>query len=355
MRVLKKDLRGGMVKLLVENGDDLWHLRHLVQPGDVVHAVTWRREERSTDMVRSEKTERRRMYLGIEVEDVEYADFSDRLRILGVIRDGPDDVPRGTHHTLSIQEGNDVKILKEKWLNFELDRIDEAVKATRRPHVIIICIDDESAVFAAVRQSGVEKLSEVLGPGTMKGADRPPKGIKEAWMQELMEEMNRVRTAELPVVLVGPGFTRSDLLDYVRDRRPDLAGGIYTEGTGQSGMVGVQEAIKRGLVSRVVEGARVEMETEKVQQLLAGIGRGDGLVSYGVDEVMASIKAGAAETILVSDDVVREGPMVALLTEAENLGSRVLVVSTAHDMGERLSRLGGIAALHRYAFDPRDS
>jgi protein pelota len=67
------------------------------------------------------------------------------------------------------------------------------------------------------------------------------------------------------------------------------------------------------------------------------------------------VRAGAAETVLVSDDVVREGPMVSLLQEAENLGSRVLVVSTSHDMGERLSRLGGVAALHRYPYDPRDS
>ncbi|MCK5254076.1 MAG: mRNA surveillance protein pelota [Thermoplasmata archaeon] len=355
MRVLKKDLRGGTVKLLVENGDDLWHLRHLIQPGDVVHAVTWRREERSTDMIRAEKTERRRMYLGIEVEDVEYADFSDRLRILGIIRDGPDDVPHGTHHTLNIEEGDDVKIQKTSWMHLELDRIDEAVKATRRPHVIIICIDDESAVFAAVRQSGVERLSEIPGPGSQKGVDKPPKGIKEAWLQELMEEMDRVRTAQLPVVLVGPGFTRTELLAYVRDRRPDLAANVYTEGTGQSGIVGVQEAIKRGLVSRVVEGARVEMETEMVQQLLAGIGRGDNMVSYGVDEVLAAIRAGAVDTVLVSDDVVREGPMVALLTKAESLGSRILVVSIAHDAGERLSRLGGIAALHRYPYDPRDS
>jgi protein pelota len=355
MRVLKKDLRGGTIKLLVENGDDLWHLRHLIQPGDMVSAVTWRREERSTDMVRAEKSERRRMYLGIEVEEVEYADFSDRLRVLGVIRDGPDDVPRGTHHTLNVEEGGDVKIQKPKWMHFELDRIDEAVKATRRPHVIIICIDDESAVFAAVRQSGVEKLSEVHGPGTQKGVDKPPKGLKEAWLQELMEEMARVRTGELPVILVGPGFTRTELLSFVRDRRPDLAAGVYTEGTGQAGIVGVQEAIKRGLVSRVVEGARVEMETEMVQNLLAGIGKGDAMVSYGRNEVLAAIRAGAAETVLVTDDVVREGPMVTLLKESESSGSRVLVVSTAHDAGDRLSRMGGIAALHRYPFDPRDS
>ena len=354
MRVLKRDLRNGVMKLLVENGDDLWHLRHLVEPGDLVHAVTYRREERSTDMVRAEKVERRRMYLGVEVEDVEYADFSDRIRILGLIRDGPDDVPRGDHHTLNIEEGDDVKIQKARWRGFELERIEEAVRATRRPHVVILCIDDETAVFAAVRQSGVERLSEVHGPGYLKGHDRPPKGLREAWFQELLEELERVGAAKLPLVVVGPGFTRTELISYVKDKRPELVKGVATEGTGQSGMVGVQEAIKRGMVSRVVEGARVELETEAMEELFASIGRGDGMATYGLEQVGKAIGVGAADTVLVSDDVVREGDMVELLDSAEGHGSRVLVVSTTHVSGERLSRLGGIAALHRYPFDPRD-
>jgi protein pelota len=273
MKVLKRDLRGGMMKLLVENGDDLWHLRHLIQSGDIVFAVTWRRDERSTDMVRAEKVERRRMYLGLEVEEVEYADFSDRLRILGLIREGPDEVPRGSHHTLNVEVGNDVKIQKTRWRRFELERIDEAVKATRRPAVLIVCIDDESAVFAAIRQIGVEKLSEILGPGSMKGVDKPPKGIKEAWYQEMTDELARVGAGDLPLIIVGPGFTRTDLLDYVKDHRSDLVSRAATEGTGQAGMVGVQEAIRRGMVSRVVEGARVELETEMNEEDLASIGR----------------------------------------------------------------------------------
>ncbi len=343
------------MKLLVENGDDLWHLRHLIQLGDLVSAVTWRREERSTDMVRAEKIERRRMYLGVEVEEVEYADFSDRLRVLGVIREGPDDIPRGVHHTLNVEVGDDVKILKARWRGFELERIDEAVRATRRPAVLIVCIDDETAVFAAVRQIGVEKLSEIRGPGSMKGVDKPPKGIKEAWFQELTEELARVGADKLPLIVVGPGFTRTDFLDHVRSHRSDLVAQSTTEGTGQAGMTGIQEAIRRGMVSRVVEGARVELETEMVEEMLASIGRGDGMVTYGPNEVRAAIRAGAAETLLVADDVVREGPVVELLDEAEQQGTRVLVVSTSHDAGERLSRLGGLAALHRYPFDPRDS
>ena len=355
MKVLKRDLRGGMMKLLVENGDDLWHLRHLIQSGDIVSAVTWRRDERSTDMVRAEKVDRRRMYLGLEVEEVEYADFSDRLRILGLIREGPDDVPRGAHHTLNVEVGGDVRIRKVRWRHFELERIDDAVKATRRPAVLIVCIDDETAVFAAVRQIGVEKLSEILGPGSMKGVDKPPKGIKEAWFQDMTEELARVGAGDLPLIIVGPGFTRTDLLDYVRAHRSDLVARAATEGTGQAGMVGVQEAIRRGMVSRVVEGARVELETEMVEKVMASIGRGDHMSIYGPNEVRGAVRAGAAETLLVSDDVVREGPVVELLDEADNIGTRVLIVSTSHEAGERLSRLGGLAALCRYPFDPRDS
>jgi protein pelota len=355
MKVLKRDLRGGMMKLLVENGDDLWHLRHLIQAGDLVSAVTWRRDERSTDMVRAEKVERRRMYLGVDVEEVEYADFSDRLRVLGVIREGPEDIPRGVHHTLNVEVGDDVRIQKTRWRGFELDRIDEAVRATRRPSVLILCIDDETAVFAAVRQIGVERLSEIAGPGSMKGVDKPPKGLKDAWFQEITEELDRVGAGKLPLIVVGPGFTRTELLDHVRAHRSDLVSRSTTEGTGQAGMTGVQEAIRRGMVSRVVEGARVELETEMVEEVLASIGRGDRMVTYGPGHVRAAVAAGATETLLVSDDVVREGPVVELLDEAERLGTRVLVVSTSHDAGERLSRLGGLAALHRYPFEPRDS
>lgn len=292
------------------------------------------------------------MYLGLEVVQVEYANFSDRLRIQGVIREAPDDVSHGAHHTFNVEVGDDVKVTKGRWRRYELDRIEEAVRATQRPHVLILCIDDDTAVLSAVRQSGVELLCEVPGPGTQKGHDRPPKGAKEAWFQELLEELERSGAGQLPMVLVGPGFTRTELLKYVRDRAPGLVASASSEGTGQSGMVGVREAIRRGVVSRVVEGARVDMETSLVESALAGIGRGDGTVTYGIAAVRAAVSAGAAEDVLVTDDVVREGPVVELLDLAEQMGARVVVVSTAHDAGERLSNLGGLAALHRYPFEP---
>src|SRR5207247_8524163 len=100
MRVLHRDPRTGEIKLRVENADDLWHLHNLVLPGDHVRASTYRREEVKTDKVRPERGEKVRVTLTIRVESVEFQAFSDRLRITGVIVEGPQEL--GRHHTLNV-------------------------------------------------------------------------------------------------------------------------------------------------------------------------------------------------------------------------------------------------------------
>ena len=59
--------------------------------------------------------------------------------------------------------------------------------------------------------------------------------------------------------------------------------------------------------------------------------------------------AGAAESLLVSDRVVRSGSVDALLKQAETARCTVHIVSSSHDAGEQLDRMGGLAALLRFA------
>src|SRR6266545_498007 len=100
MRVLHRDPKTGEIKIRVENADDLWHLHNLVRDGDLVRASTYRREDVKTDKVRPERGEKVRVTLTIRVEGVEFQAFSDRLRITGVIVEGPQDL--GRHHTLNV-------------------------------------------------------------------------------------------------------------------------------------------------------------------------------------------------------------------------------------------------------------
>src|SRR5512133_3807670 len=98
MRIMHQDRFKGEIKLQVEVNDDLWHLFNIVRPGDLVFASTYRRDESAkVDKIRSERADKKRMTLGIRVEKMEFHEYDGRLRILGVIEEGPQDV--GAYHT----------------------------------------------------------------------------------------------------------------------------------------------------------------------------------------------------------------------------------------------------------------
>ncbi|MFA5236681.1 MAG: mRNA surveillance protein Pelota, partial [Methanoregula sp.] len=80
----------GEIRLLPESIDDLWHLQHLIAPGDLVFATTFRSVESATDKIRPEKAEKRPVRLGIRAEKVEFSEHGVRLRIMGIIEYGVD-------------------------------------------------------------------------------------------------------------------------------------------------------------------------------------------------------------------------------------------------------------------------
>src|SRR5438445_1418103 len=206
MRVLHKDPATGEIKVRVENADDLWHLHNLVLPGDHVRASTYRRQEVKTDKVRPERGEKVRVTLTIRVESVEFQAFADRLRITGVIVEGPQDL--GRHHTLNVAVDDVVSIIKT-WRSHELRRIDEAVAAAQKPLVAFLSLDDEEALLAQLRQYGVRELATIRAPG--HGKMFPSGDTKSAYFDEILAKLRTTEIGEA-LVLVGPGFTR-DALD----------------------------------------------------------------------------------------------------------------------------------------------
>jgi protein pelota len=114
-------------------------------------------------------------------------------------------------------------------------------------------------------------------------------------------------------------------------------------------MVGIQEAIKRGVVNRLTQDSRVALETELVDKILEGIAK-DAPVTYGLEETKAAIEIGAVETLLVIDRLIRtkNDEVERLMTTTEEAGGKVIVISTVHDSGKQLEALGGMAAILRY-------
>ena len=128
MRILGKDAGQGEVKVLPETDDDIWHLYNIIRTGDLVTASTVRRDEKSDDKLRAERAEKKRMTLGVRVEKIEYDGDGLRMRLLGVIEEGPQDI--GQHHTLMIEPGEPLRIRKAHWKTTDMERLEKAAKDT---------------------------------------------------------------------------------------------------------------------------------------------------------------------------------------------------------------------------------
>jgi len=132
LRILKKDLKKGVIKLLPENLDDLWELYNVIQRGDRIHARTTREVKVEDTGVRPTKGRRLPISVGLKVERVAFHKHLNRLRLTGVIFEAPEKLAiKGSYHTIGIYPRKGVTIEKEEWTRYQLERIKTAC-ATRR-------------------------------------------------------------------------------------------------------------------------------------------------------------------------------------------------------------------------------
>ncbi|MDD1663740.1 MAG: mRNA surveillance protein pelota [Methanomicrobiales archaeon] len=332
------EMRGshGEIRLFAESVDDLWHLSHLVRPGDLVFATTFRSVETVQDKLRPEKPEKKPVRLGIRVEGVAFHPYANRLRISGVIQHGVDE---GSHHTINLDAGSELSVIKT-WRQVDLDRIDRAVKASTSGAVHILAVEEGETELYRIRQFGPEIVTTVV-QGSGKGSDTGGRANLFERVAALVGEITGT------VVIAGPGFVKDEVAKYLREKIPDLKDRCITVETKRSGRGAVTEALGKGVLEKITGDLQLKREAELLDTFLERMGKGEP-VAYGMTEVKEAVSAGAAEQVLVIDDMVRNRDIGDLLERAERTRSKVIVFSSLFDPGAQLLALGGIAAILRY-------
>lgn len=335
-----KESRGrveGELKLVPESLDDLWHLKYVIEPGDVVYSLSKRVCE-SSDKLRSDK-EMVTVRIGVEVERVEFHKFANRLRISGKIVGGIED---SGYHTLNIGVGKELSIIKE-WKKEQLDRIRNAVKASSQPEIVIVTIEEGDAIIGVLRQWGVEEVTSI----------RKSYGKESSSRTEFFSEvLSALRNMEfMYLVVAGPGFTKEDFLKFLKERDPEIAKKCILANCSTIGVRGFVEVLRRGVISRIAKDVRIIEEAEYMERLLEGVAK-EEKVAYGLEEVKKAYEYGAIDVLLVADEFLREErerwDVDSLLERVEEMGGKVVIMSTEFEPGKRLMALGGIAALLRF-------
>ncbi len=353
MKILAKDIKHGVMKLELRNIDDLWVLYNVIQKGDRVLGRTTR-EVKSTETARP-SSKRVTVTLGITVQKVYFDRDLDRVRIHGIVFDAPEEVRvTGSHHTLSVGPEDIVTLRKDKWLNHHIQRVERAVVAEEP--IIILALDSDEAAVAILRTFDLEFKGEVRSRLPGKGEAEKRQAAMNEYFQRIAKLLGAV-SAQCggAILIVGPGFTKDH---FAREMRSAVGASesrtIVVKTVGSGGVAGVHEAIRVGAITKIRRDSRTAEEVQLVNEALRRIGSSTGSVSYGFDRVESDTSAGAVETLLVADQVLREAEdelrlrIEATMRTAEERGGKIVLVSSEHEAGKMLQSLGGIVALLRY-------
>ncbi len=326
----------GEIRLFPESIDDLWHLRHLIQEGDLVFATTFRSIDAATDKIRPEKVEKRPVRLGVRVEKVEFSGHGVRLRLTGTIEHGVD---AGAHHTINVETGFEISVIRQ-WRPLDLERVERAVKASVYGVIHILTIEEGEAELFRLRQYGPESVITVT-TGSGKGAET---GSRTAFFEELLAHIQNISG---PLIIAGPGFIKDDFVKFAKSRSCAGIDRAVVVETRRIGRGAVQDVVGKGALEKLMDDIQLSREVRMMDEVLLRISQ-DAAVAYGTGEVREAIGYGAAEQVLIADTLLRDEEVTRLINDAEAMRATIIVLSSSFEPGERLVALGGIAALLRY-------
>ncbi|MHC1591104.1 MAG: mRNA surveillance protein pelota [Candidatus Helarchaeales archaeon] len=359
MKIVEQDLKKQEIKLQLENIDDLWHLYNLIMPSDHLYGKTERRIRRDNEGSRADSGERVQVFLGIEVEKFEFHPFTTRLRVTGRIIFGPEDlVSLHDHHTFNILPNSEITLVKKKWTPYFLKRLERALESSKTPEFLMIAIEKGEATIATVSDIGINFVARITGniPGKRYGVTYHDKALQDFFENVLQVIAEHVGSQRAKIIIVGgPGSVKEHFHAYLRKKSPNLARLVKLEDASSGTKSAIFEMIKRGKISREIENFRIMEEEKLMEEVLKRIGMGKGEVAYGLSEVERAISYGAIETLLLTDTRFREGTeeerrkIEDMIIKTEQAGGKPVFISIHHPAGEQLEKLGGIAALLRFA------
>jgi len=332
------ELRGNEreIRLLPESIDDLWHLQHIISPGDLVFATTFRSVDTAGDKIRPEKVEKRPVRLGVRIERLEFSEHGIRLRLTGIIEHGVD---TGAFHTINVETGYEISVIKH-WRTLELERIERAVKASVYGVIHILTMEEGEGELFRLRQYGPESII-TLTSGSGKGAETESRsGFFDTVLAHIADISG-------PLIIAGPGFIKDDFVKFAKNRSGPLMEKAVVVETRRIGRGAVQEVIGKGALDKLIEDLQLSREVRMMDEVLLRISQ-DGAVAYGLKEVQEAIGYGAVEQVLIADTLLRDLEITRLIEQAEAMRAAIVVLSSSFEPGERLVALGGIAALLRY-------
>ncbi|MFX1311816.1 MAG: mRNA surveillance protein pelota [Promethearchaeota archaeon] len=348
----------GEITVQTESLNDLWTLYNVISKDDEVSSLTQRR----VVLKEGTKGERKLMRLKLKVDTISFHEFSNRLRIKGRILEGPDDfVSFGTYHTFNVEISHTISITKEKWLNHDIKRLKESSKFEKNFLILIIAIETGLATIALISNFRHERIATIKKniPGKRYKQSYRNKALIEFFgdIERILKE--KLETYDINLIIIcGPGNIKDHFINSIKNLSDKTyMNKIKTCHASSGTESAIIETLKSKELANIKKSAKILYETHLIEKIISQFGEDADLVVVGLNEVSKASEQGAIKHLLIADILIRGADkenklkIEDIITNAENSGGSVDIMSTENIPGEQLVNLGSIVGILRYKFD----
>jgi len=340
--------RRDRIRVRPESEEDLWTLRSVIRPGDYVRART----VRDVSFKGSTRKEKRPIVVTVRVKDVGFQAFTGRLRIFGVIVDGPEQYGiKGKHQAITVVPGMEIILEREGGWS---DRVLERLRGSGpRGKAVLAAVDYDEYAVAVLAVHGYKIIAEESLH--LPGKDDPNRD------QILAQEITRIARlivdtakrygAEL-VIIGGPGPLKLSVAEKVRELSRHLK--IVTDDVSMGGRSGLMELLRRPIIERSLKEYAVVAAEAILEEAMRTAARSPELVAFGLDNALRAAEIGAIAKLLVIDSMLysldpeESEKTERLLEVAEKYRAEIHLVPEDSPVGEKLRPLGGVVAILRF-------
>lgn len=331
------DGRRRLIDVVPERAEDLYFLYLLIDKGDLLRGWTVRelKPEGAKD------GERKKVFLAVRVEHLEYHKFRGSLRVRGVVVDVEGDVEgvKGRRHTFDVLPGREVEVAKPE--GYPMEVVEEVAKmaAASLPRILLVSLDGDEAAVAYITALGVEVLAALENKGSRGRDAKSQEELLGPFLREVAKAVEQYRAKLKPdrVVAAGPQLYVEMALEHIRaEAAPQFSGGLAGIYEFQRG--GYFDEYKKALGVEVLERA-LRLAAERPE-----------LVAVGPEAVREAAAQGRVQAAVIADETFKEGAgeFAEILRLIYAARGTARIIPAEGEAGEMVKAMGGIVAILRY-------
>jgi len=346
MKIIHFDPKKG-AKLRIVSPEDLWTLRRIIEPGDIVYGVVFRKVKIGGEEERA-RVARERFYVGIKVDKVEY--LADRIRLIGEIVES-EQLPRGATQSIEFGIGDEIRIEKT-WPLYQQKLLHEAEKLSRIPKLLVCVLDDEQANIGLFTFEQIRKLARVELGLAKKRYEKKELGALKKLAKKIIQFFDEYNCESL--LLASPLFWKDKLFEQIIQIKPELKEKVILESVSTGSERAFTELLGKDLLKNILKYSRALKEHRLIEKFTALLAT-NGPVAYGFTEVREAAEQGAIDTLLITERAIMDArekgeydEIERLIKAVESTRGEVHILSSELEPGQKLDGLGGFGAILRW-------